>query len=606
MATTENGLPRRSEVDERYQWDLTHIFATDEEWEKELQAVQALLPQAKAFEGKLTESANTLLQGLKLRDQIYEKMGKVFVYAHLKKDEDSTNSKYVAYENRASSLSVQVNSAFSFMVPEILSMDKTTVDAYIQEKKELSLYRHALDAILRQKEHTLTAEEEAILAQAGELARAPQNIFSMLNDADMTFPTIKDENGEEKQLTHGRYVQFLESRDRRVRRDAFEAMYATFGKQKNTFAATLNASVKKDVFYARVRKYPSSLEAALDPDHVPVEVYENLISTVREHLPLFHRYMHLRKRVLGVEDLHLYDVYVPLVNEKDMRYPYEQAQELVRQSLQPLGESYLAVVDQGFREKWIDVYENEGKRSGAYSSGTYGTPPYILLNYQDTLDHVFTLAHEMGHSVHSYFSREAQPFVYSNYTIFVAEVASTLNEALLTHYMLEHMRDPHQKMVILNHYLDGFRGTVFRQTMFAEFEKLIHEQVEKGGALTPDVLNDLYYDLNLAYFGEEMVVDREISLEWARIPHFYMTFYVYKYATGFAAATALSQQILKEGKTAVERYLRFLKSGGSDYPLELLKKAGVDMSSAQPIRDALQVFESTLDDLESLLGYKKE
>ncbi|EGL83587.1 oligoendopeptidase F [Caldalkalibacillus thermarum TA2.A1] len=599
---TTGQLPKRSELDPKYKWDLTKIFKSDEEWEEAFQEVKSLLPSIKEYEGRLMESADTLLEALQLRDEIGKKLGKVYIYAHLKKDEDTTNSKYVAFENRAASLHVEVASAVSYFSPEILRADESTVRSYLRENEALQVYEHYLDQLLRQKEHTLSTKEEAILAQVGELASAPNDIFTMINNADMKFPTITDENGEEKELTHGRYIQFLESKDRRVRQDAFKAMYDTFKKQRNTLAATLNANVKKDVFYARVRKYRSSLEASLDRDNVPVRVYENLIAAIQEALPVFQRYMKLRKKALGLDELHMYDLYVPLVQDVEMKYTYEEAKQLVRDSLQPLGEEYLAVVDEGFNSGWIDVYENVGKRSGAYSSGTYGTPPYILLNYQENLDNVFTLTHEMGHSVHSYFSCKEQPYIYSDYTIFVAEVASTLNEALLTHYLLQKTNDPKQRMYILNHYLESFRGTVFRQTMFAEFEKLIHEKVEEGEALTADRLSELYYDLNLTYFGADVVVDQDIAMEWARIPHFYYNFYVYKYATGFAAATALSQQILNEGKPAVDRYLSFLKSGGSDYPIELLKKAGVDMTSPEPVRQALRVFERTLTEMEELFG----
>lgn len=595
-----NRLPKRSELDLAYTWDLEQIFTSDEEWEKAFKEVKETLHQAKKFQGKLSESADVLLEALQIQDQLGQKIGKVYVYSHLKKDEDNTNSKYVAYNDRSSSLYTEVGSALSFIVPEILSLEESTLQHFLEENKDLQLYSHAIAEITRQRDHVLSADEEAIIAQAGELAGAPGDIFTMINNADMKFPNVKDENGEEKELTHGRYIQFLESKDRRVRKDAFEAMYSSFKKQRNTLAATLNASVKKDIFYGKVRNYPSAIETAVDKDNVPVDVYNNLIDTVHEHLPLFHRYISLRKKVMGVEELHMYDVYVPLVQDTDMKFAYEEGQKLVLDSLKPLGEDYLSIVEQGFKNRWIDVYENEGKRSGAYSSGTYGTPPYVLLNYQDTLDNVYTLTHEIGHSLHSYYSRKEQPYVYSGYSIFVAEVASTLNEALLTHHLLQATTDPKKKMYILNHYLDGFRGTLFRQTMFAEFEKLIHGKVEEGEALTSDLLSEMYYDLNLKYFGPDMVVDQDIEFEWARIPHFYMNFYVYKYATGFSAAAALSKQIIEEGAPAIERFLAFLKSGSSDYPIEVLKKAGVDMTSPDPIRQALKVFEDTLTQLEEL------
>jgi oligoendopeptidase F len=595
-----NQLPKRSELDQEYTWDLTQVFTSDEEWETAFKEVKETLPQVKKYQGKLGESAATLLDALQIKDQLMAKLGKVYVYSHLKKDENNTNSKYVAYNDRSSSLYTEVGSAISFIVPEILSLKESTLQGFLEENKDLQLYSHALAEITRQKDHVLSAAEEAIIAQAGEMAGAPSDIFTMINNADMKFPKITDENGEEKELTHGRYVQFLESKNSRVRKDAFEAMYSSFRKQRNTIASTLNASVKKDIFYAKVRNYSSALETAVDKDNVPVDVYNNLIDTVHEHLHLFHRYVSLRKKVMGVEELHMYDVYVPLVKDTDMEFSYEEGQKLVLESLKPLGEEYTSIVEQGYKSRWIDVYENEGKRSGAYSSGTYGTPPYVLLNYQDTLDNVYTLTHEIGHSLHSFYSRKEQPYVYSGYTIFVAEVASTLNEALLTHHLLQTTTDPKKKMYILNHYLDGFRGTLFRQTMFAEFEKLIHGKVEAGEALTSDLLSEMYYELNLKYFGPDMVVDQDIELEWARIPHFYMNFYVYKYATGFSAAAALSKQIIEEGAPAIERFLAFLKSGSSDYPIEVLKKAGVDMTSPDPIRQALKVFEETLIQLEEL------
>lgn len=597
-----NALPKRSELDPKYTWDLDPIFSSDDQWEEAVKEIKAYIPKLKDYEGKIGSSADQLLGILKLQDEVLQKLYKVFVYAHLKKDEDTTNSKYVALNDRASSLRIEVSSALSFVVPEILNIPEDQLQAFIEEKEDLQLYRHSLDEVTRQRDHVLSSQEEAIIAQAGELAGAPGDIFAMINNADMKFPKIKDENGEEKELTHGRYIQFLESKERQVREAAFKAMYETFGKQINTIAATLGAAVKKNIFFSKVRNYNSAREASVDKDNVPVNVYDNLISTIHERLPVFHRYVSLRKKLLDVDELHMYDVYVPLVQDVDMKYTYEEGKDLVKEALQPMGKEYLDVVEEGFNNRWIDVYENVGKRSGAYSSGAYGTPPYILLNYQDNLDNVFTLAHEMGHSVHSYFSRKHQPFVYSGYTIFVAEVASTLNEALLTHHLLKNTTDKQKKMYILNHYLDSFRGTVFRQTMFAEFEKLIHEQVEQGQALTADRLNEMYYDLNVKYFGPDMVVDKDIQLEWARIPHFYMNFYVYKYATGFAAAAALSKQILEEGQPAVDRYLQFLKGGSSEYPIELLKKAGVDMTSPEPVRQALDVFEQTLNELEELVN----
>ncbi len=604
-ANATNQLPKRAEVEEAYTWDLTFIFESDEAWEKAFTELKQEIPKLTQYKGRLGESAGLLLEAWRAQEKVKEKMGKVYVYAHLKKDQDNTESKYVAYNDRASSLYTQLSSAVSWFVPEILAMEEADIQRFLSDEQDLHQYQHALDEIMRQKEHVLSAAEEAIIAQAGEMASASGDIFTMINNADIQFPKIKNEKGEELELTHGRYIKFMESSSREVRQAAFNAMYATYRKQKNTLAATLNASIKKDIFYAKVRKYPSALAAAVDKDNVPVEVYTNLIETVHEYLPVFHRYIHLRKEILGVDSLHMYDVYVPLVKELEMTYSYQEAIEKVKASLAPLGEAYLSDMELAFSKRWIDVYENIGKRSGAYSSGTYGTPPYILLNYNETLDNVFTLTHELGHSMHSLYSRREQPYTYAGYSIFVAEVASTLNEALLTHYMLQTETDSKKRMYILNHYLDSFRGTVFRQTMFAEFEMLIHQKVENGEALTADELSKLYYELNLKYLGPNIQVDQDIEMEWSRIPHFYYNFYVYKYATGFSAAAALSKQILEEGASAVERYLVFLKSGSSDYPIEVLKKAGVDMTSPDPIRMALQVFDDTLSQLEMLFEQHK-
>jgi oligoendopeptidase F len=424
----------------------------------------------------------------------------------------------------------------------------------------------------------------------------------MLNNADLTFPTIKDENGDEVELTHGRYIHFMESKDREVRKAAFDAMYDTFASFKNTFASTLNGNVKKDNFYAKVRHYDSARHAALNGNNIPETVYDNLVGAVNEKLPLLHRYTALRKKVLGLDELHMYDLYTPLVKDVDMKVDYEKAKDYVLKSLAPLGAEYQNIVQEGFDNRWIDVVENKGKRSGAYSSGTYGTNPFILLNWQNNVNNLYTLIHELGHSVHSYYTRKNQPFRYGNYSIFVAEVASTCNENLLSEYLLNHLEDEQERLFILNHYLEGFRGTVFRQTMFAEFEHDIHVRLQNGEPLTADRFTEIYYDLNKKYFGEDMVIDEKIGYEWARIPHFYYNYYVYQYATGYSAATALSSQILTEGDVAVERYKNFLKAGSSDFPIEVLKKAGVDMNSKQPILDALDVFETKLTEFEGLLG----
>lgn len=597
----EQGLPERRDVPPKWRWRLEDIYASEDAWEEDYKAVKSRLPDIEAFQGKLAEGADHLLALLKLRDEIEQKMGLLYAYAKMRKDENTLDPKYQALEDKARGLIIDVRSATSYIVPELLTLDTDKVEQFIQENKALALYRHYLGDILRQKEHVLSQKEEQLLARVGEIAQAPSQIFGMINDADIEFPTITDEQGREIQLTKGRYRQLIESPDRRVRRDAFIAMHETYKNQENTLAATLQASVKKDVFYARTRKYDTARQAALDADNIPLTVYDNLLKSVHNHLHLLHRYVALRKKLLGLDEIHMYDLYTPMVPDMNVKVTYEEAQETIKKALKPLGEDYLSILEKGFTSGWIDVMENKGKRSGAYSFGPYGTHPFVLLNHHDTLDHMFTLAHEMGHALHSYYSNLHQPYIYADYTIFVAEVASTLNEALLIRYLLDQSKTKEGKKYLLNHYMEQFRTTLYRQTMFAEFEMLTHQMVENGEALTPERLSDVYYDLNVKYYGPDIVVDEEVAIEWGRIPHFYYNFYVYKYATGFSAATALAQQILSEGKPAVERYLQFLKSGSSDYSINLLKKAGVDMTSPEPVNQALSVFEQLLDQMEQLV-----
>ncbi|WP_042356467.1 oligoendopeptidase F [Bacillus rubiinfantis] len=601
-AAKGNSLPTRDEIPKEYTWKLEDIFASDEEWEKEFQAVKELIPAVKSFEGKLGESAESFYQALQLEDQLLERLGKLYTYSHMRYDQDTTNSFYQGLDDRMKNLYSQASSALAFIVPEILSIDESKVNEFFNKKQELALYKHAIEEINLQRPHVLSAEQEALLAEAGEVMDASSNTFGMLNNADIQFPFIKDENGEEVEITHGRYIRFLESEDQRVRHDAFKAVYQTYGTFKNTFASTLSGNIKKNNFYARVRNYQSARHAALSGNNIPESVYDQLVNTVNEHLHLLHRYVQLRKQVLGLKEMHMYDLYTPLVKDVKMEIKFEEAKDLVLKGLQPLGEEYGRILEEGFQNRWVDVYENKGKRSGAYSSGAYGTNPYILLNWQDNVNNLFTLAHEFGHSVHSYYTRKSQPYPYGNYSIFVAEVASTCNEALLNDYLLKTMDDEQKRIYLLNHYLEGFRGTVFRQTMFAEFEHVIHQKAQNNEALTADALTSIYYELNKKYFGEEnIIIDEEIGLEWARIPHFYYNYYVYQYATGFSAATALSKQILEEGEPAVKRYIDFLSAGSSDYPIEVLKKAGVDMTSPEPIKNALKVFEEKLGELEQLL-----
>ncbi|MBY0094176.1 oligoendopeptidase F [Priestia megaterium] len=595
-------VPSRSEIKVEDTWKLEDIFASDDAWEKEFEEVKALIPQMEKFKGKLGESAQTLYDALQEQDELTMRVSKLYTYAHMRYDQDTTNSFYQGLNDRIKTLYTQIASALSYVTPEILSIEESKIKHYMAEHKELKLYAHALDEITRERPHILSESEEALLAQASEVLGSSSNTFGMLNNADLEFPSIKDENGEEVEITHGRYIRFLESSDRRVREEAFKAVYETYGKFKNTFASTLSGTVKKDNFSARVRHYNSARHSALSTNNIPEEVYDNLVKTVNDNLHLLHRYIDLRKKVLGIEELHMYDLYTPLVKDVKMEVTYEEAKDYILKGLKPLGEDYLNVLKEGFENRWVDVHENKGKRSGAYSSGTYGTNPYILMNWQDNVNNLFTLAHEFGHSVHSYYTRKTQPYPYGDYSIFVAEVASTCNEALLNDYLLKTIDDEKQRLYLLNHYLEGFRGTVFRQTMFAEFEHDVHVRAQNGEPLTPELLTKLYYDLNKKYFGDNLVIDEEIGLEWARIPHFYYNYYVYQYATGFSAAAALSKQILEEGNAAVERYVGFLKSGSSDYPIEVLKKAGVDMTTSQPIEEALAVFEEKLTEMERLLN----
>jgi len=602
---TTQELPKREDLKVEDTWRLEDIFATDKDWEQEFTKLQTEIPKIESYRGKLGNSAEELVSMFKLQDELSNRLGTLYTYAHMRYDQDTANSFYQAMNQKAESLLTQAGSSMSYIVPEIIAIDTDRLNQFIKENKELAGYKLTLDEITRQKAHVLSEKEESLLALASEPLGTSTQTFGMLNNADMEFPTIENEKGEKVDLTHGRYVGFLESKDRKVRKAAFEAMYETYGKFKNTFASTLSGNIKKDNFYAKVRNYDSARQSALDNNNIPESVYDNLVEAVNEKLPLLQRYIKLRKKVLGLEELHMYDLYTPLVKNADMTVSYEQAKQYVLDGLKPLGEEYQQILQEAFDNRWIDVHENKGKRSGAYSSGSYSTNPYILLNWHGKVNDMFTLAHELGHSVHSYYTRKNQPYRYGNYSIFVAEVASTCNENLLNEYMIENLEDKNEKLFLLNHYLEGFRGTVFRQTMFAEFEHEIHIRTQNGEALTAESLSEMYHALNKKYFGDEVVSDDEIALEWARIPHFYYNYYVYQYATGFSAAAALSKGILKEGSKAVEPYLDFLKSGSSDYPIEVLKKAGVDMASKQPILDALDVFEEKLNELEKLLDEQK-
>lgn len=566
MANQSSRIPKRSEVSSDNKWKLEDIYPSNDIWEEDYKRVKSFAATLPGYKGLLNQSSTKLLECLNADAEMNRLFEKVYVYAHMRSHEDTTDSFYQGLADRADSLGVLVSSANSFIVPEILDMPDELLDQYINENEDLAFYSKNIEDIRRNKPHVLLAAEEQLLAMAGEMANSPASIYNMINNADIKFPTIKDENGQDIEVTKGRYVPLLESSDRRVRKDAFDALYSTYKKQINTIASTLGANVKANIFKSKARKYSSAREASLFADNVPLSVYDNLIEAMHDNMGLMHRYVSLRKKMLGLDELHMYDLYTPIVKEVKMEIPYERAVETVKKGLEVLGSQYMTDLNKGLSSGWIDVYENEGKRSGAYSWGCYDSHPYVLLNYTPTVDNMFTLAHEMGHAMHTFYSNSSQEYVYAGYKIFVAEVASTLNEAMLTDYLLKNTTDKKEKLYLLNHYMESFRATVYRQTMFAEFEKIIHKRAEAGEALTAELLSSIYHELNVQYYGPDMVVDDYIDYEWARIPHFYTSFYVYKYATGFSAATFLSQQILEKGEPALDKYLDFLKSGGSDYP----------------------------------------
>ena len=595
-------LRKRKDIDSGYKWNLGDMYSSLEKWETDYKDIKKRLPVFASFSGKIEESPDILPEILDSYSSLMEKVEKLFIYAHMLKDQDNTNTDSQALLDRARSLMVETESSSSYLVPEILKMEPGLLEDLIKSDNRLSDYTQYLKNISRQRKHVLSHEEEKLLALSGEMAASSQLIFGMIDNADIKFPAIKDKDGESCELTKGRYSKFMESRDRRVRKDAFEALYATYEKQKNTISSTLSSSVKKDLFFSKVRKYPSSIEASLFDDNAPISVYDTLITAVSANLESMYKYMKLRKKALKVKELHMYDLYVPIVEDIDFKITYEESREMVTDSLKPLGKNYTNTLKEGLGGGWIDVYENEGKTSGAYSWGCYDTHPYILMNYENIINHTFTLTHEMGHAMHTYYSNGNQSYMNAGYKIFVAEVASILNEILLTDHFLKTLKDEKKKLYILNHYLEQFRGTVYRQTMFAEFEKIIHNNSENQIPLTVESLSNIYHELNIKYYGPDIVVDPLIDLEWARIPHFYSSFYVYKYAIGFSTAAALSENILKGDNDAVSKYLEFLSSGGSDYPIDLLKKAGVDVTSTEPVKNALKIFGRLVDNMEESLS----
>lgn len=590
----------RSTIENKFKWTIDEMYPDEASMEKDIQKVKELIEEVKKYKGTLADSEENLYKVLNISEEASRILQNLYVYTHMKSHEDTRINKNQGNATKTDMLSTELSMATSYMVPEIIAMDNAKLENYLNSEK-LSHYKKHVDDILRLKPHTLNEREEELLAAVSDLSGVPENIYDMLSFADLQFPEIEDEKGEKVKVTHSNFSLFLKSKDQRVRKDAFEAMYSIYGQFKNTFASTLYGGIKSEIFYAKTRKYESALQGSLFQDDVSVEVYNNLIAAVHENLDSLNKYTDLKKKFLGLDKINMYDLYVPLTENFDMEIPYEKAQEIILEALKPLGEEYLENVKKAFAEGWIDVYGNEGKQGGAYSWGSYDSKSYILLSYKDDLNSLFTLIHEMGHSMHSYYSKNNQPYLYSGYKIFVAEVASTLNELLLINYLLKNASSKEERVYLLNYYLEQFRTTVYRQTMFAEFEKICHEKVESGEPLTAEDFTNIYYDLNKQYYGESCEVNEDIGLEWARIPHFYSNFYVYKYATGFSAASALSKQILEEGEGAVERYKEFLKSGGSDFPLNQLRKAGVDMEKKESVDKALHVFKDLVEELEKEL-----
>lgn len=587
----------RTSIEDKFKWNIDTMYQSNESIKDDIDKVNSIIEELKSYKGKISSSKENLYKVLSNSEKASRILQNLYVYTHMKQHEDTRNNENQARATKAEMLSTELSMATSYIVPEIITMDENKLKEYLEDEK-LSFYKKYVDEILRDKPHTLTEKEEEILAGVSDLSTVPENVYEMFSFADLKFPEIKGEDGKDIRITHGNYSTFLKSKDSRVRKDAFEAVYSTYEDYKNTFASTLYGGIKSEIFYSKMRNYKSAIESSLFQDDISVDVYYNLISAVDENLDTLNRYVDIRKKYLNIDDMHMYDLYVPITSNFDMKITYEEAQDIILKALKPLGEEYLSIVKRAFNERWIDVYENEGKQGGAYSWGSYDSSPYILMSYKDDLNSLFTLIHELGHSMHSYYSKHSQEYLYSSYKIFVAEVASTLNELLLVNYLLENSSSKEERIYLLNYYLEQFRTTVYRQTMFAEFEKITHERVEAGEPLTAKEFTDIYYDLNKKYYGKSCIVDEEIGLEWARIPHFYSNFYVYKYATGFSAASALSEKILNEGKSAVEKYIEFLKSGGSDYPLNQLRAAGVDMEKKESIEKALDVFKELVEELE--------
>ena len=591
---------QRNEINEKDTWDLSTIFETDQKWEEELALLTEDTKEAASLEGHLLDSAESLLNITERYLDLSRRLEKLYVYAHMKNDQDTRVAKYQEYYAKAMTLYSQLDQVFSFYEPEFMAITEEQYQNFLAEEPKLQPYKHFFDKLLQNKEHVLSQREEELLAGAGEIFGAASETFAILDNADIVFPLVKDKDGNEVQLSHGVYMRLVESKNREVRRGAYEALYSTYEQYQHTYAKTLQTNVKVQNYRAKVRNYKSAREAALAANFVPESVYDNLVSAVRKHLPLLHRYLALRSKILGIPDLKMYDVYTPL-SSVEYSFTYEKALKKAEEALAVLGEDYLSRVKRAFSERWIDVYENQGKRSGAYSGGSYDTNAFMLLNWQDNLDNLFTLVHETGHSMHSSYTRETQPYVYGDYSIFLAEIASTTNENILTEKLLQEVQDDATRFAILNNFLDGFRGTVFRQTQFAEFEHAIHQADQNGEVLTSEFLNNLYADLNQEYYGLSKEDNPQIQYEWARIPHLYYNYYVYQYSTGFAAASALAEKIVHGSQDDRDRYIDYLKAGKSDYPLNIMRKAGVDMEKEDYLNDAFAVFERRLDEFEALV-----
>lgn len=591
----------RKDIDVKDTWNLESIYANNELWEEDYAALEKDAAEFAKLKGAIEADVSKIPAVLDAYYGLHRRLSKLSVYARMRFDQDTADSTYQTMSAKIGSLGVKIGAASAFVEPEILSYSKEQLEAAEKENERTAYYGRKIEEMLRGQEHTLDAEKEELLAAAGDMAEAPDDIFSVLMNADMKYPDIVLEDGTHLPLTNSTYISYMESPDRAVREGAFKTLYGQIASLKNTFAAIYRGNLKQAKFYAQSRKYSSARAMYLADSNVPESVYDNLLSAVHEALPMMYRYVAVRKKVLGVDKLHMYDVYTPIVAAQNQTYEFEQAKQMVLEALKPMGEDYLSHAREGLENRWIDIYPNKGKKGGAYSWGCYDSQPFILLNYTKNLDSVFTLIHEMGHSIHSYYSRTAQDYAYSDYKIFVAEVASTCNECLLMHDLLEKTTDKEQRKYLLNHYLDSFKGTLFRQTMFAEFEKNAHEYCAQGKPLTAEALSQMYLELNQKYFGPDMEKDEEIAYEWMRIPHFYTPFYVYQYATGYSAAVALSAKILKEGKPAVDAYMSFLKGGESKDPIDLLKMAGVDMTTEKPVADALALFGELVTELETLV-----